>query len=93
MTTRETYRMQSQFSVPSFPPSVSLKAAFVESFELHNWGLFEHTVLDLGSTPLFAVITGETGSGKSVLISALQFLYSGSGKNLTHSTTFFVIYS
>jgi DNA repair ATPase RecN len=52
---------------------------FVESFELQNWGLFEHSVLTLGSAPLFAVITGETGSGKSVLISALQYLYSNSG--------------
>jgi P-loop containing region of AAA domain len=55
---------------------------FVESFELQNWGLFEHSVLTLGSAPLFAVITGETGSGKSVLISALQYLYSNSGSSL-----------
>jgi ABC-type multidrug transport system fused ATPase/permease subunit len=54
---------------------------FVESFELQNWGLFEHSVLTLGSAPLFAVITGETGSGKSVLISALQYLYSNSGSS------------
>lgn len=51
----------------------------IESFELQNWGLFDHTVLTLGSQPLFAVITGETGSGKSVLISALQYLYSSTG--------------
>jgi hypothetical protein len=54
---------------------------FVESFELQNWGLFERSVLTLGSAPLFAVITGETGSGKSVLISALQYLYSNSGSS------------
>lgn len=54
--------------------------SFVECFELQNWGLFEHSVLTLGSAPLFAVITGETGSGKSVLVSALQYLYSNSGK-------------
>ena len=53
--------------------------SFVECFELQNWGLFEHSILTLGSAPLFAVITGETGSGKSVLISALQYLYSNSG--------------
>ena len=53
--------------------------SFVECFELQNWGLFEHSVLTLGSAPLFAVITGETGSGKSVLVSALQYLYSNSG--------------
>ena len=56
------------------------KDALVESFELQNWGLFDHSVLTLGSQPLFAVITGETGSGKSVLISALQYLYSISGE-------------
>ena len=52
---------------------------FVESFELQNWGLFDQSVLTLGSKPVFAVITGETGSGKSVLISAIQYLYSSSG--------------
>lgn len=80
MTARETHRVQCTISGPPFLHSVCLKASFVESFELQNWGLFEHSVLNLGSTPLFAVITGETGSGKSVLISALQFLYSSSGK-------------
>ena len=62
--------------------SIGCSDSFVECFELQNWGLFEHSVLTLGSAPLFAVITGETGSGKSVLISALQYLYSNSGNRL-----------
>ena len=66
-------------SVVSSENTIGCSDSFVECFELQNWGLFEHSVLTLGSAPLFAVITGETGSGKSVLISALQYLYSNSG--------------
>lgn len=66
------------------------RGTFVESFELQNWGLFENSILSLGSAPLFAVITGETGSGKSVLISALQYLYSSSGSYQVSFVVMFV---
>ena len=73
--------------------SVSISdEAFVESFELQNWGLFDHSVLTLGSQPLFAVITGETGSGKSVFISALQYLYSTSGNNYQYVSHIILLY-
>ena len=77
--TRTSLRLRSQkedVNVISTPIS---SETFVESFELQNWGLFDQSILTLGSQPLFAVITGETGSGKSVFISALQYLYSTSG--------------
>ena len=76
---RTSLRLQSQKEDVNVISTPTPSETFVESFELQNWGLFDQSILTLGSQPLFAVITGETGSGKSVFISALQYLYSTSG--------------
>lgn len=41
---------------------------------IHQWGLFEKAELQLDGKPNFIVITGETGAGKSMLISALEYI-------------------
>jgi hypothetical protein len=53
-------------------PPTAIK--LVEEFTLSNFGVFDEAVVSLRSEPVFACITGETASGKSVLISALQHL-------------------
>lgn len=47
---------------------------FIDSFSLSNWGVFQHVEMNLNSTASFAVITGETGAGKSVLIAGLEYM-------------------
>ena len=47
---------------------------YFSKFSIKQWGLFDEAVLVLGSSPSFIVITGETGSGKSMLISALEYI-------------------
>lgn len=73
-----TYRSTKQHlltaTTPTSSSSTSSTLSFVEEFSLHNFGLFDDAVVSLNSKPVFACITGETASGKSVLISALQYL-------------------
>jgi len=47
---------------------------FLDCFSLSNWGVFQHVEMNLNSTAAFAVITGETGAGKSVLIAGLEYM-------------------
>lgn len=47
---------------------------FIDNISLKHWGVFKNVDISIESKPTFAVITGETGSGKSVLISALQYI-------------------
>lgn len=51
---------------------------FIDSFSLSNWGVFQHVEMNLNSTASFAVITGETGAGKSVLIAGLEYMCGSS---------------
>ena len=51
---------------------------FIDRFTLSNWGVFQQVELNLNSTAAFAVITGETGAGKSVLIAGLEYMCGSS---------------
>ena len=73
-----SYRSTIHRSTATTPTSSSSSLSFVEEFSLHNFGLFDDAVVSLNSKPVFACITGETASGKSVLISALQYLCTAS---------------
>ena len=56
---------------PSF--ASSLHAEFVDNVSLENWAVFLSSSLNLGGKPGFTVITGETGSGKSMIVKALEY--------------------
>ena len=47
---------------------------FLESLTLCNWGVFAQADVCFSSLPSFITITGETGAGKSVFLSALQYI-------------------
>lgn len=47
---------------------------FLEELELKSWGSFSKTSLKLQPRPSFSVITGKSGTGKSVLIGAFEYL-------------------
>lgn len=53
---------------------------WVSNLEVSNYGVFEKAEMKLSGRPSFVVITGETGAGKSVLVSALEYALSGSNK-------------
>jgi DNA repair ATPase RecN len=55
--------------------------SFVEAFSLVKWGIFDKATVDLGQFPCFTVITGETASGKSVILTALRSICSGTSLN------------
>ena len=59
----------------------------VEEFTLSNFGVFDDAVVTLRSEPVFACITGETASGKSVLISALQHLCAATTSSSSSSSS------
>lgn len=50
-----------------------LRAEFFEKFDVENWATFDKLSLNLTAKPIFIALTGETGSGKSVLVKALEF--------------------
>ena len=58
---------------PSSPASFSLYATFVDKVNLENWAVFLSSSISLDGQPGFTAITGETGSGKSMIIKALQY--------------------
>ena len=47
---------------------------YFSKLTIHQWGLFEKAELNLDGKPNFIAITGETGAGKSMLISALEYI-------------------
>ena len=62
---------------------------FVESLSLTQWGVFREASITLGARPSFTVISGESGAGKSVFISAIEYLSGSStfkGKRPLHRT-------
>ena len=61
---------------------------FVDRIRLQNWAVFESIDLDLGGRPGFMAITGETGSGKSMIIKALEYC-AGAGKKKTSALHLF----
>ena len=58
--------------------TVDKSELFIDRFSLSNWGVFQQIELNLNSTAAFAVITGETGAGKSVLIAGLEYMCGSS---------------
>ena len=58
----------------------SSSISWLNKLDLIRYGVFDEAQLDLKGRPGFTVITGETGSGKSLLISALEYVLSGSNK-------------
>lgn len=50
------------------------KDNYFSKLSIQHWGLFERAELPLHGEPSFIVITGETGAGKSMLISALEYI-------------------
>ena len=62
------------------PRIASMRAQLFESLKVRQWGVFDNAEVNLTGKPVFAVITGETGAGKSVLINALEYLCKGSTK-------------
>ena len=66
---------------PYLPPLMAFlgDGEFVDRISLANWAVFETMVLDLEGRPGFVAITGETGSGKSMIIKALEYC-AGTGK-------------
>lgn len=55
-------------------PSTSRLSLSIASVELCNWGVFNNITLNLAHTPCYTALTGDTGTGKSIFISALQYL-------------------
>ena len=55
-------------------------AASVDLLEVRQWGVFDEAQVNLTGRPVFVVVTGETGAGKSVLMNALEYLCFGSTK-------------
>ena len=49
-------------------------AFFLDELELKSWGSFSNTLVKLQARPSFSVITGKSGTGKSVLIGAFEYL-------------------
>lgn len=47
---------------------------------MRQWGVFDQAQVNLTGRPVFAVVTGETGAGKSVLMNALEYLCFASTK-------------
>lgn len=54
---------------------------FIDSVSVRNWGVFDSAHVALSGSPSFIVITGETGSGKSVFISAIEYICGLSKKH------------
>lgn len=54
-------------------------ANFIDSVSIRRWGVFDDVRVNLTGRPVFIAITGETGSGKSNFIAALQYI---SGLNI-----------
>jgi len=54
-------------------------ANFIDSVSISRWGVFDEVQVNLTGRPVFIAITGETGSGKSNFIAALQYI---SGLNI-----------
>lgn len=46
----------------------------IQAIRLNNWGLFDDTSLKFDRSNGFVAITGETGAGKSIFLSALQYV-------------------
>ena len=59
-------------------PSKISSSEYFENICIRNWAVFEEFSLNLSGKPQFTVITGETGSGKSLMIKALEYCV---GKN------------
>ena len=59
----------------SYSPSSlsSLHAEFVDRVSLENWAVFISSSLSLDGKPGFTAVTGETGSGKSMIVKALEY--------------------
>ena len=54
--------------------STASNLQFLKSLTLSNWGVFAQADVCFSSSPTFITITGETGAGKSVFLSALQYI-------------------
>ena len=48
--------------------------SFIDSIRIQKWGVFNNATIDFTGKPCFIAITGETGSGKSIFISALEYI-------------------
>lgn len=61
----------------SLEPSVSLIPSLlpnhIQSISLKNWGVFDDASLELSPSLGYIALSGETGSGKSIFLSALQY--------------------
>ena len=68
---------------------------YINSLVLTNWGTFRNSTLGLKSAPSFAVISGKSGTGKSILLSAFEYLIksSSSGSNSASSREIFSQFS
>jgi DNA repair ATPase RecN len=69
-----SYKHISSFHVVNRNALKMTKDNYFSKLSIQHWGLFERAELPLDSKPSFIVITGETGAGKSMLISALEYI-------------------
>ncbi len=60
---------------PSSPPNRDRAAAVIEEIRIRSLGVIEESVLELSAG--LTVITGETGAGKTMLVTALGLLLGG----------------
>ena len=58
---------------------------YIDKIELASWGPYHNTDITLGSKPGLIIVSGKSGSGKSIMISALEFMIKSMKDFKSHS--------
>ncbi|KAJ1430951.1 hypothetical protein B484DRAFT_418633, partial [Ochromonadaceae sp. CCMP2298] len=79
--TQRASHFASSSTAPTYAAPTSAARGFIETVDVKQWGVFDEASVNLTGLPAFIAITGETGSGKSVFISALEYICGSSGNS------------
>ena len=58
---------------------------YIDKIELKSWGPYYNTDITFGSKPGLIIVSGKSGSGKSIMISALEFMIKSIKDFKSHS--------